>query len=338
MEVARRQTVIHLQDPSHVGQARRASVNIAEALNLGEKKLSASAIVATELATNIIKHAGEGVILAQEIRNGERRGLQLLAIDKGPGIRDVPAALADGWTTAGTLGGGFGAMRRLTDLFDLYSPVGAGTCVVCELWEGGKDPSTHAGISLGIISTPYPGEELNGDGWTVNKSGERVVFMVVDGLGHGVLASEAAREAERIVLAKCSDSPATLLQDCHDGLAQTRGAAMAIAALDSRAGVLRYAGTGNIAGSIWTSESGRGLASHNGTLGHVMERIQEFTYPWETDSLLALHSDGISGRWNLNNYPGIRTKHPSLIAAVIYRDFGRRRDDSTVLIAQNRAA
>jgi anti-sigma regulatory factor (Ser/Thr protein kinase) len=335
MEVTRNQAaVILLCDPSQVGEARRMAAKVAEKFNLGEERSEAAALVATELATNIFKHAKDGAILVQEIGQQGTPGLQLLAVDKGPGIGDLSAALSDGWSTVGTLGGGLGAMQRSADLFDIYSRVGSGTCVVCEFWKDGKNPSANKEISLGVISTVYPGEEVNGDGWSVSKSDGQLVFMVVDGLGHGPLAAEAAREAEYIVVKNGSNSPAALLQACHEGLAKTRGAAMAAAAVDFEAGLLRYAGTGNISGSISTQSMSRGLASHNGTVGHNSGRIQEFTYPWTNDSLLIMHSDGINTRWNLNAYPGIRAKHPSLVAAVINRDFNRGRDDATVLVAK----
>ena len=335
MEIIPRSLLIHLKDSSHVGEVRRIAVRMSEELKLDEERSDAIAVVATELGTNVIKHAKEGNIFVTGLTNDGSRGLQLIAMDKGPGIRNISAALEDGWSSVGTLGSGLGAMRRLADRFDLYSVPGAGTVVLCEFWRKGQDPTMRNKMRLGIISTPYAGEELNGDGWTVRESGEHIVFMVVDGLGHGPLAADAAREAERIIRENQSDSPSVLLHDCHHGLAKTRGAAIGIATLDKNSGIVTYAGTGNIAGNISTSESSRGLASHNGTVGHVMIQVQEFAHPWSQDSLLILHSDGISMRWNLSRYPGIRSKHPSIVAAVIYRDFVRTRDDSTILIAAN---
>jgi hypothetical protein len=76
------------------------------------------------------------------------------------------------------------------------------------------------------------------------------------------------------------------------------------------------------------------MASHNGTLGMSTERVQEFTCPWDNDSVLVMHSDGLATRWDLKQYPGIWSKAPSMIAAVLHRDFGRQRDDVTVLVAK----
>lgn len=336
MEVNRRSTVIHVKDSSHVGEARRETQKMGQILDLDDTRLGAAAIASTEIATNIIKHAGEGTIFIQEVNRNGSHVLQVLAVDKGPGIQDVSAALADGQSSSNTLGIGLGAMRRLADDFDIYSTVGFGTTVLCEFWKNGKSVADDLGTRTGVVSTPYPGEVSIGDGWIVKASADQQVFMLVDGLGHGALASDAAREAERIVWENQSWSPVTLLRDCHDALIKTRGAAVGIVTLDTQKGLLRFAGVGNIGGSIVSANSSRGLASHNGTLGHQMPRAQEFTYPWTSDCSLVMHSDGLTTKWSLNKYPGIWSKNPSLIAAVLYRDFFRGNDDVTVLVAVNR--
>ena len=159
--------------------------------------------------------------------------------------------------------------------------------------------------------------------------------MLVDGLGHGSLAAEAAREAVRIVVENDSSCPAVLLKDCHDALKKTRGAAVAIATIDRERQLVSFCGLGNISAALLTPQHSRGLASHNGTVGHQMHRVQEFTVPWSPDAVLVMHSDGLATRWDLNNYPGIWTRPAGMIAAVLYRDFQRERDDSTVMVAKN---
>ena len=158
--------------------------------------------------------------------------------------------------------------------------------------------------------------------------------MVVDGLGHGILASEAAREAERVLLESKENSPQNIVEDVHRALKKTRGAAAGIARVDTTRGVLVFAGVGNISASVIGPGTSRSLASHNGTLGHQMQRVQEFTCPWNPDSVLVMHSDGLNTRWDLSRYPGLLGKHPSVIAAVLHRDFFRGRDDVTVLVAK----
>ena len=123
----------------------------------------------------------------------------------------------------------------------------------------------------------------------------------------------------------------------HAALHGTRGAALAIARIDSALGQLTFAGVGNIAGAIVDCDGHRHLLSHNGIVGSNLLKVQEFVQPWRPESMLILHTDGIGPRWDLDAYPGLCLRHPSLIAAVLYRDFGRARDDATVLVLRQRA-
>jgi hypothetical protein len=114
----------------------------------------------------------------------------------------------------------------------------------------------------------------------------------------------------------------------------TRGAAVAIAEIDPQRRLLTFAGLGNIAGVLVSSGAVRNLVSHNGTVGHAMRRIQEFTYELPADAAVVLHSDGITSRWSFDAYAGITRRHPAVIASVLYRDFERGRDDATAVVAR----
>ncbi len=326
--------IIRVTDATHAGQARREAAAFAERANLGEHESGSLAIAVTEMVTNVLKHAGTGTIILEALSHNGDAGVRVLGLDKGPGIRDVSAALRDGYSTAGTAGSGLGAIKRVSSAFDIHSTPGAGTAVLADFWPHKKIPQ-HWPIDVGILSVPVKGEDVCGDGWGTRKTGDSVLFMVVDGLGHGVLASEAAREAEKVFAASRTDSPTPMLQDSHDSLKKTRGAAMAIASLHLERQSISFAGVGNIGGSIVTPDSSRGMTSHNGTLGHHLHRIQEFTLPWNANSILVMHSDGLKSGWDLKTYPGIWSKHPALVAGMLYRDFFRERDDVTVLVAKN---
>jgi hypothetical protein len=102
---------------------------------------------------------------------------------------------------------------------------------------------------------------------------------------------------------------------------------------------VRYVGLGNIAGTILPQTGpSRHLVSTPGTAGHQARKIVEFTYPWEPGCLLLMHSDGLQTHWSLDPYPGLRERHPSLIAGVLYRDYARKRDDVTVIVAREARA
>lgn len=327
--------IIRVSDASHAGQARRQAAVYAEQLALAERASGALAIVVTEVVTNLVKHVGSGSLVLESLAHNGNRGVRVMALDKGPGIGDLSAALRDGHSTAGTAGNGLGAIKRLSDVFDIYSAPGGGTAILAEVWSNKKAPQNHSGMEVGVVSVPIKGEIVCGDGWGAKRTAESMLLMVVDGLGHGVLAAEAAREAERIFAESRCDSPAPILQDSHDSLKKTRGAAMAIASLNIERGLISFAGVGNIGASIATPDTSRGMTSHNGTVGHQLHKIQEFSFPWNPQNLLIMHSDGLNTRWDLKPYPGIWSKHPALIAGLLYRDFSRERDDVTVLVARN---
>jgi len=330
----KRQFALDVLDPSQVGEARRIAVESAAWLGMNEEDCGKVAIAVTEMATNLVKHAGNGKILCEPLSMNGTMGVRVLSLDKGAGIPDVARALQDGYSTYGSSGNGLGAVRRLSTVFDVYSVPGLGTCIVSELWAH-KKPSAPSCFSVGVVSLEVRGETENGDGWAMRATPDHSFFMVVDGLGHGTFAAEAAREAERVLTDSHSTSAASILRDCHDALKKTRGAAGAIAEISQTKGTLTFAGIGNTSATVIDHHSRRGIASHNGTLGHQIHKIQEFTVPWHKDSILIMHSDGLGTKWDLNEYPGLAAKHPSIIAAVLYRDFHRERDDVTVMVAKN---
>jgi anti-sigma regulatory factor (Ser/Thr protein kinase) len=324
--------LIEVTEQSQTGEARRKAVAFAERLEMGELRRGEVAIAATEIATNLVKHAGRGYMLLQSLGR-EESGLRIIGVDKGPGIADLPLALRDGHSTSNSMGTGLGAIKRLSDSFDVYSVPGGGTVVSVAFREKGHGAHVPP-LEVACVCEPLRGEQDNGDGWAAEVSREQALLMVVDGLGHGLLASEAAREAERILTANFLMQPAALIDALHAKLRATRGAAAAVARIDLEKGLLSFAGVGNISATIAEPAARRSLASHYGTLGHQMERLQEFTCPWNKESILVMHSDGLTTRWDLQQYPGIWKKPASVIAAILHRDFRRERDDVTVLVAK----
>lgn len=330
--------VLAAADHSQVGEIRRAASALAEQMAFSPSEVGAVALVATELATNIIKHARSGEIFLSSYGDGEERGIELIAVDRGPGIGDVALSLRDGYSTSGTAGGGLGAIRRKTSEFEIYSAPGKGTAVLARL--SGRRSRAEASQTIWCgISTPKDGETVCGDIWRLRRTANGVDVMVADGLGHGPLAAAAAQEAARIFERPTSALPQHLVGQLHDGLRPTRGAAVAIASLDVVRGSVVFCGIGNIAGSLHSASGTKKMVSLNGTAGHVARKIAPFDYPFEPRSraTLILHSDGISASFSLEAYPNLVRAHPALIAAVLHRDF-RRNDDATVLVLRTMAA
>lgn len=323
---------IAITDLSSVGEARRTIMQLAMTLGFSEERRSDIGIAVTELATNVLVHGHGGEVIACPFddSNGDA-WLDILALDSGPGIRDVARSMEDGYSTAGTAGQGLGAVRRLADEISLYSVQDKGT-VYWSRFRIVRGSSTSA--SVGVVSVPVKTETLCGDGYFLLPGVSRSLYMVVDGLGHGPGANEAAEEAISTVRRYAEEKAATIILHTHDALKKTRGAAMSLAVIDHERLVCTYAGVGNISGTLVTGLVSRGMVSQNGTLGAVLPRtVQEYSYPIEHNTLMVMSSDGLNTRAGLGSYPGVQYRHPMLMAGLLYRDFTRRRDDATVLVA-----
>lgn len=329
------QVLIKVDDRTQVGEARRAAARITEALAFNATQAGKAALAVTEAATNIVKHAGTGKILLLPLARAGVAGLEILALDRGPGIANVGASLRDGYSTAGSMGTGLGALARAAESFDLYSQPGRGTALRLEVWAAAASAPPDV-LEWGAVCLPKSGEVVPGDAWAMEGSGDYRTILVADGLGHGPDAARSARAATEAFAGNPSASPAMLMQISHAALAGTRGAAGGAARVILPEGRGTFAGVGNIACRVETAGERRQLVSHSGTLGHVMRRVQEFEFAFPPGALLILHSDGLATHWAIADYPGLMAKHAGLIAAVLYRDHDRGRDDVTVVVLKQR--
>jgi anti-sigma regulatory factor (Ser/Thr protein kinase) len=324
---------VAFQDQTQIAETRRASQSMAEQLGFDEVRRTEVGIVATELARNTLIHGKHGRVLLSPHHSADEQRVDVIALDKGPGILDLQKCLQDGFSTAGTPGTGLGAVARMANDLQVFSSASKVTAVYARMQ---VDRSlAEQDTRVAAICVPVKGERVSGDAWAYRRGQGTETYMVVDGLGHGLGAAEAAHEALAVFSAHPELKPAELLRDMHDALKKTRGAAIAIAELDVHQGKLMLAGVGNIAASILSPhKKPRAMVSHNGTVGHVVSRIQEFAFPWESGDLLVMHSDGINTHWDLDALPGLFNKPPALIAGIIFEQGNRGRDDATVLVAR----
>jgi len=327
---------LSVPEVSAAGGVRRSAVALGEEAGMLAGPLGNLAIVATEIATNVARHADDGRVLLRLRRDGDRVGIEVVAIDRGPGMADVTAAARDGHSTAGTLGVGLGAITRLADEFDAYSLPGSGTVLVATLWAGPPpDRSAPVGrVWATGLSRPVEGEQVSGDAYAVREADGRRQILLCDGLGHGPLAALAARAVVTEFGAAPVGNPKDVLGHIHRRVRHTRGAVAGIAELDVDAGVVRFAGIGNITAVVLAGGQRRAFVSMPGVLGHQWRDPREFDYQMPEGSLVVLHSDGLTDRWDLAQYPGLLGHTPLVIAATLLRDAARRRDDAAVLVAR----
>ena len=326
-----------LDDMSGTGQARRVAVRFAEALRFGEEDVGRVALIVTEAATNIVQHAGHGEILIRAIHLDDGAGgVEILALNQGGGMSNVGECLKDGFSSGGSSGAGLGAIQRLSDAFDIFSAPGMGTALLARVGKCSND-FERAPLKWGVVCVPIDTEEVCGDAWAIEQTPNHSTILIVDGLGHGLYASEAAKEALEGFDKVAGNAPAAVLQTLDRRLQTTRGAVALSVNVDWLKREVRHAGIGNIAGSLLRPEQrNSGLISQPGTVGQAPDRIREFTHAWPDKGLMVLHSDGLSSRWRLDDYPGLSEKDPSLIAGVLYRDFRRPNDDAVVFVCRER--
>jgi anti-sigma regulatory factor (Ser/Thr protein kinase) len=342
------QEVFAIAHNSDVSAARRYATQLASSLDFTETQSGRLAIIITELATNIVKHAREGMLFITSRQHENGQSIQILSLDKGPGIANLVQSMHDGVSTAGTAGNGLGAIKRLSNEFDVYSSFAKGSAFYASIYAKDNADKHHAPLSVhhnkrpmmqyGTICVPVAGEEECGDAWAVAENEDGITFLLADGLGHGPDAATASRTAVHTLESQGSQTPTILINAMHQAMRITRGAALAIGQLRFSSASLHFAGVGNIAACLIEGETRKQLVSHNGTVGHNMRKVQEFTVTWPEDAIYVMCSDGINTQWDLSQYPGIASCHPALIAGVIYRDFTRGRDDAAVVVARKSLA
>ncbi|MGH9767538.1 MAG: SpoIIE family protein phosphatase [Blastocatellia bacterium] len=337
--------LIEIAEWADADEAQRACFDLARSSALDSSVAERAAFIASEAAVNILKHAGEGRQLLRVMWEAAPV-VEIIALDRGPGITHLGAAMRGGYSTSGDPGAGLCAMSRAANLFDIYSRPGQGTALLARVSRA-RGPGDYAArrdhaqprVKSGVISTPKAGTQSGewtiSDAWAAKHQPSRSLVMVADGLGHGAEAAMAATEAVSVIERVHALSPAEILEEVHETLGGTRGASVAVAEirLSGSAPEVRFAGVGNIAARVVNGDRAVHLVSLNGIAGYEAE-IQEFTYPWPAHSALVLHSDGLAPQWNAGDYPGLLASHPALIAAVLHRDFNRGLDDATVVVAK----
>jgi anti-sigma regulatory factor (Ser/Thr protein kinase) len=337
-----------ISDSSDVSYARRQVTGLSHDLSLSAVDVGNVALVATEMCTNILKHAQRGELIVQATTQRQTRGLDLLALDKGPGMEKVSECLVDGYSTAGSPGTGLGAIMRMATITDIFSVPEMGTALFARVLaqqhqqtqqtsnrDGPSAPAAAPGFTTGVVSVAKMGQDVCGDEWAVAHKSSGYRLMVGDGLGHGPEARDAVREAIRIFHQRIAASLPDVLAAMHSALRPTRGAVIAVAEINRAEQVVHYCGVGNIGATLLTNQSTRSLVSANGIVGHQLPTLRAFTYPWHPRTLLVMHSDGLVSRWSVAGYAGLLARHPLTIAGVLYRDFNRQAtDDVTVAVVR----
>ncbi|WP_199550700.1 ATP-binding protein [Streptomyces sp. N35] len=321
-------TQVHMDHYSAVHMAANAARATAELCALGGALPERAAVLASELASNVVKHAKDGALYLHKAPDGT--GVQIIAVDRGPGMADPARCMADGYTSTGTLGSGLGAVRRIADELTIRSRPGEGTLVCARL----SAPGTRRvnGPGLGALLMPAQGEEESGDHWAMSRTEDTRTFAVIDGLGHGSTAAAASRAAVGIFLGSGDLPLPELLESLHVGLRRTRGAAVAL--LRQRPGSVEHCGVGNVRVALTTPDGTvRRMAPRPGVVGWNLPAPYVERIDAPAGSSVVVHTDGIGDAWARTPSPATLRLPAPLLAAALAHGHRLSRDDATVLVS-----
>ena len=322
-----------IDSDSAVGSVRRAGIRLANQLGFSEERAAEVGIVASEISSNVWRHGEHGSVAVTAVLRADAAGVQIIGIDRGPGMADARASGRDGHSTRGTLGVGLGAIERLSTSFEVSSHPRVGTVIVASLWAD-ADPPDDAEFEVSALTRPIAGEDVCGDAIAARYFAAHLVAVVADGLGHGPMAAAASTEAVRAFHETESIDPAIVLGAMQTKLAHTRGAAVAVASIDKDFRQLRFAGIGNIGAFLDDGERRRSAQSQPGIVGHNAPHARVVDFSLSRQTVVVMHSDGIREGFDLRALPGLVDRPASVIAATVLRDAGSRPDDAAVLVAR----
>jgi anti-sigma regulatory factor (Ser/Thr protein kinase) len=329
---------IHVARPAHVASAIDSARKFAAALGFNSVECDEIALAVNELATNLIKHAGEGTIHFDSIQSAGRLGIQIASYDNGPGIPDVERAVADGYSTAGGLGAGLGAVNRLMDGLEISCRSHTGLRVVCQRW---VRPSATALfprlLEFGAATRSYRSMPENGDTFVIRQWEGHALAGVIDGLGHGQFAQRAAHTARHYVECHFDQPLENIFRGVGRDCRSTRGVVMALVRFDLARHKIIVASIGNVEVRLL----GDNLAPFNLRLRRGIVGLSSAPNPlptehaWTPGSLLVVHSDGVQSRWPSDKFKAMPAEAPCLLARKLLDDYGRIDDDATVLVVRN---
>lgn len=320
---------------------------IAQRLGLSDQKRENMLLVASELVSNQVKHAGgRGLI---QVWQQPGPVLDILALDYGPGIANLSQAEEDGYSSANTLGKGLGSIRRLSDESFVYtqqegsgkSKKWSGTVFLARFRPGGKrtdyDKDTRAArdcstaLEIGLFSRSLSDDRYNGDRIYLQKTGDKLRWLHLDGLGHGEQA-QAATANLASHLSHC-DTPTSVLAAVDRQLKGTRGAVAIIGELGLAGKALNILGVGDMHAHVMDNEEMHNLSFAPGVLGKEHKNPAQFRFAFGKRCLMISASDGIRRNWDVSNFPGLFYQHPQLIAYALGNIMGRISDDQSLCVA-----
>ena len=190
----------------------------------------------------------------------------------------------------------------------------------------------HTGVVAAARIRPHRTERVSGDVATLRWVGERVVLVVVDGLGHGSNAAVIARRAEASLSMSSTAHVPAVVAELHEALLPTDGAAVAVTVLDPAERSFEAAAVGNVRVRV-IGKTDQRLDWSAGTVGTEYRNPTVASGSLD-DGTLVMYSDGVADHFELSDYPGIRSDSPEIVSRIIVERFGKEHDDASCVVAR----
>lgn len=336
-----------IKERHHIFSVKRDIANYAKKIGFSEKEIEEISIVVTELGENLITHeAISGEILYSAIMEVDRKGIEIISIDKGPGIANIEAVMEDGYSSKKSLGIGLGAVKRLMNEISIesttknlssiyFSEKVPGTKIITRKYLKTQDiesPRRLQKTTFSVFTRSKLGESFNGDNFVLKSFMNKTLFGVIDGLGHGKGASIASNLTRVCILENFSKELDVLIKLLHEKLRKTRGVALSLGLIDHQHNLFKYIGIGNVLTRIFNTSEPLRPVNYNGTLGVSLRKYKILEYPWANNNIIIMTSDGISSKYELDDFLDVMHNHPMVIGHKIFKKYGKYQDDATILI------
>jgi anti-sigma regulatory factor (Ser/Thr protein kinase) len=330
--VSRTHVALRADDRSYFAILKKEIHALAVEARFSDTRVGETDIIVAELTSNLAKHAGGGTLWVKKVEQDGILGIEIISIDNGPGMQDVGRMLTDGFSTKNTLGHGLGAIKRLSDVFQVFSQKEWGSIflirVFAEPFPSFKKPPR---AEIRSVVLPKPTEVACGDGFFYKVTDDYYKLFLGDGLGHGAEAAAAVLKAGEAFDECQENDPVDIIRSINDQVKKTRGLVGTVAVFNVSSRSWRICGVGNISTKIYGPSMLKSHMSYNGIIGlNVPNTLNAQEIAHERGQYLVMCSDGLKSRWDTIKYPGIVRYDLSLLAASLMKDFARYTDDMSV--------
>lgn len=327
--------LIRVSNLLDVRQAEATARSFAGTLGFSQDDCEQLALVVSELGSNLVKHAHGGTIQLRDIATAGRAGIEIDSEDEGPGIRDFEQAVTDGYSTAGSLGTGLGAVNRLMDDLEFSSLPEGGARIVCKRWlRPANAVNFDRWLEFGVATRSYRMQRENGDAFVVRQWQGNAIVGVIDGLGHGQLAQRAAQTARQYLEAHFDQSLDNLFRGVGRACRATRGVVMALAAFDGARRAFKLGSVGNIETRVHGQANPLNYVVRRGVIGLNAPQAVISEHAWTPQSIMIMHSDGLHAHWDWKDFREVANESAEVIAQRLLRVLGKDDDDATVLVVR----